>query len=115
MKISTHISDDAAILTLGKRINQHRLERNLTQAQLASEAGVSKRTIERLEAGGSVQLSNFIRVLRALNMLESLDALIPEPPPSPIEQLKSHGKQRIRASSPRLEEPSAKWTWGDDT
>jgi transcriptional regulator with XRE-family HTH domain len=99
---------------LGERLAHTRLERNLSQQQVAAAAGVSKRTIERLEAGSPVQLAGFVRVLRALGLLERLDALVPEPLPSPIEQVKLHGRRRRRAA-PRADaapEPGP-WTWGD--
>ena len=110
------LSDSGALLILGERISQQRLQRNLTQAELAAASGVSKRTIERLEAGESSQLSNFIRILRALDLLENLDVLIPEPAPSPIEQLKLQGRKRQRASSVREPEATHKaWAWSDET
>jgi transcriptional regulator with XRE-family HTH domain len=116
MKISKQVVDAGVLTELGQRIVQARLQRNLTQIGLAEQAGISKRTLERMEAGGSVQLSSFIRVCRALDLLDRLDALISEPAPSPIAQLKLRGKERKRASAAR--EPAAtygKWTWGDDT
>ncbi len=42
---------------LGKRIAKHRLDRNDTQAELAKEAGVSKRPLIRMESGGSAWTS----------------------------------------------------------
>jgi predicted transcriptional regulator len=52
---------------------------NLSQAQLAEQAGISKRTLERLEAGAAAtQLSLFLRVLRQLDRLERLALLIAE-------------------------------------
>lgn len=115
MKITPMLSDNAVLALLGARVNRQRLARNLTQAGLAEAAGVSKRTIERLEAGESTQLSSFIRILRAIERVEGLDALIPLPPPSPLEQLKLQGRQRQRASATRELAPSAgKWTWKDD-
>lgn len=116
MRISKQVIDAGVLTELGQRIVQLRLQRNRTQTGLAEQAGISKRTLERMEAGGSVQLSSFIRVCRALDLLERLDALIPEPAPSPIAQLKLRGKARKRASSAK--EPAAAygpWTWGDDT
>ena len=71
------MTDDALLQELGRRIAQQRLDRNLSQAQLAEQAGISKRTLERLEAGASAtQLSLFLRVLRQLDLLERLDLLI---------------------------------------
>jgi transcriptional regulator with XRE-family HTH domain len=100
---------------LGERLARIRLDRNLTQAQLATQAGVSKRTVERLEAGTvGTQLSGFIRVCRALAVIERFDLLVPEPVPSPIEQLKMAGRKRQRASTTKPAKLSdKKWQWGD--
>lgn len=115
MKIGNHQSDAAVLAELGSRLKRHRLQRNQTQQQLAEEAGVSKRTIERLESGGSAQLSNFIRICRALGMLERLEPLVPEPLPSPIEQLEWQGKQRRRASQGTTPPRGREWKWEDDS
>jgi transcriptional regulator with XRE-family HTH domain len=108
-------TDRAALSDLGARLARQRLERNLTQDQLAREAGVSKRTVIRLEKGESTQLTNLVRVLRALSLLGNLELLVPAPPPSPIAQLESRQKQRRRAS-PRAgkQERAGGWTWGDE-
>jgi len=115
MKIEKRATDESVLTELGSRFARIRLERNLTQAQLAEQAGISKRTIERLETGAAAtQLSGFVRVCRALNVLERLDALIPEPVPSPVELLKLRGRQRQRASTSKPVKPAAKkWQWGD--
>ncbi|HZM05245.1 MAG TPA: helix-turn-helix transcriptional regulator [Candidatus Saccharimonadales bacterium] len=116
MKITKQTADTAVLTELGWRLARIRLERNLTQAQLAEQAGLSKRTVQRLELGGvAPQLSGFIRVCRALDLIERLDLLIPEPVSSPIEQLKLGGKKRRRASATKAVKPSAKkWQWGDE-
>ena len=115
MKISGQLADEAILRELGERLARVRLQRNLTQAELATEAGVSKRTVERIEAGGASQLVNLVRVCRALDLVESFDALIPEPLPSPVAQLKLRGKERKRASAAKPHAPSGKWQWGDKT
>ena len=108
-------SDNATLEELGNRIAQYRLNRNQTQDALAKEAGVSKRTLHRIEHGHSTQTSNLIRVLRALGLLENLEVLIPKPAVSPIQQVKMHGKTRKRASSkPDKPEQKAPWSWGDE-
>lgn len=116
MRITATLTDEAVLAELGQRLARHRLDRNLTQAELAHAAGVSKRTIERIEAGTPAQLTHFIRVCRALDLLERLETLIPEPLPSPIEQLRRRGKQRQRASSSVKEPASTRtpWRWDDD-
>ena len=115
MSVQQNISDRAVLVELGERICRYRLNRNITQVSFAREAGVSERTIHRIEHGQSIQLSNFIRILQAFGLLENLNLLVPAPPISPIQQAKMQGKQRKRASksvvSPQSEEP---WSWGDD-
>jgi putative transcriptional regulator len=119
MKIIKNTADDAILLELGVRLERMRLARNFTQAELAEKAGVAKRTIERMEAGGATQLLNLVRITRALDLVENLDALVPEPAVSPLALLKLKGKTRQRASSARVSVSlgngvRARWTWGDD-
>jgi len=115
MKITTQRSDEAVLSELGIRIARLRLDLQLTQAALAEQAGVSKRTVERVEAGASVQLSNLVRILRALELLPRLDGLLPEAGPRPMELLKLKGKQRQRATARQRTTPPAKlWSWEDE-
>jgi transcriptional regulator with XRE-family HTH domain len=115
MSIQRLMSDEALLRELGQRIARLRLERNLTQAQLAEQAGISKRTLERLEAGAAAtQLSLFLRVLRQLDLLERLELLLPEPQPSPLALLEQQQQQatRKRASRRRVAKPATSWSWG---
>lgn len=116
MKIEKIAADDAILKELGTRFARLRLDRNLTQSQLAELAGISKRTTERLEAGSvATQLSGFIRVCRALEIIERFDLLLPEPSLSPIDQLKLHGRTRQRAAPKKKKKTSSKsWHWGDE-
>ncbi|MBL8419562.1 MAG: helix-turn-helix transcriptional regulator, partial [Dechloromonas sp.] len=99
MKITTTLTSEAILQELGERLAGARLERNLTQAALAEEAGVAKRTVERLESGqAATQLSGFVRVCRALGLLERLDALVPEGAAGPMAQLRLQGRKRQRAT-----------------
>ena len=115
MKNFKDMSDAASLMELGSRIAQYRLNNNLTQSNLAKEAGVSTLTIHRIEHGQSTQFSNLIRILRELNLIGNLEALIPEPAISPIQQIKMHGKKRQRASSrSETSEPTEPWSWDDN-
>lgn len=117
MEISKPLSEDAVLRELGSRISQYRLNRNLTQAQLAQEAGVSLSTVSRMEAGSSSQISNLVRVLRALDLVENLDLLIPAPAVSPIQQLQLDGKSRRRARPGKETKSVAAgpWAWDEET
>jgi len=121
MKSSMPTTDAAVLAELGARMAHLRLQRNLTQEQLAREAGVSKRTVIRLENGESSQFTNLIRVVRALGLLGNLDAFVPPPLPSPLAQLRLHAKERRRASGeskkrgPSSKPATTEWTWGDES
>jgi transcriptional regulator with XRE-family HTH domain len=117
MNISAQLSDESVLRELGTRLTRARLELNLTQAALAEQAGVSKRTLERLESGEvAVQLSGFVRVCRALGLIERFDTFIPAALPSPIAQLKLQGKKRTRASGKKAaSKPSQPWSWGESS
>ena len=116
MKFGNQLTDEATLHELGQRVARLRLDRDLTQQQLADEAGVSRHTLLRLEDGQSVTVTALLRVRRALRLLEGLEALAPEPLPSPLAELRRQTAQRRRASGateeqrPRVE-PS-RWTWG---
>ncbi|QDU86502.1 anaerobic benzoate catabolism transcriptional regulator [Planctomycetes bacterium Pla163] len=111
-------TDDAALARLGERLARQRRRLDLTQAELAHEAGVSKRTVERLESGGSTQLLNFVRVLRALGLLGRLDGLVPDPEPSPLERLRAADAERRRVGRRRANaddgDGADAWHWGDE-
>ena len=63
--------------------------------------GVSKGTVERIERGDSVQVVNFIKVLRACGMLENFLSIFPDDSPSPMQLLyMGKIKSRQRARSP---------------
>jgi transcriptional regulator with XRE-family HTH domain len=119
MRISNQSTEDAVLAELGERLRRNRLERNLSQEQAAKEAGVSRLTVKRIEDGHSVQLTSWLRVLRFLGLLEGLEQLVPEPLPSPIDQLRRRGRQRQRARSPSDTEHAEQaegdaWRWGDE-
>jgi transcriptional regulator with XRE-family HTH domain len=126
MKFTDLLSDDAVIFELGTRLAGLRVASELTQAQLAEEASVSKSTVERLEDGKSVQLTNVIRCLRVLGKLEDLERFIPEPGPNPIDLLKRRGtrRSRVRSSSKSGTSVSRRggnnspivptWVWDDE-
>lgn len=117
MKIEASNSDRAVLNELGARLARTRLEQNVSQQQLAIETGVSKATIERMEAGEPVKSTSLIRVLRALGRLEVLDRLLPEPLPSPIERIKLQGRRRRRArplNRDADDDPAQPWRWADE-
>ena len=114
MKFDNLLSDDAALAEIGRRIADARLARGMTQARFAEAVGASKRTVERLESGESIQLGNLIRCLRGLGNLEGLERLLPEAPVNPLELL-SRRHRRRRARGGDAARTPMPWTWGDET
>ncbi len=115
MKFTSGQSDNSALKEIGNRLAQYRLNQNKSQAELAQQAGVSNRTITRIENGHSAQTASLIRILRALQLTDNLEALVPEQVMSPVQQVKLQGKKRMRASSEKTRPSAGKtWSWGDE-
>ena len=118
MKFSPEQSETTLLTELGARLEQARLRGGLSQLDLAEAAGVAKRTVERFEGGQPGSTENLMRLLRALDLIERLEALVPEVAPGPMEQLRQRQKRRQRAPARNKENHSSrtkgKWTWGDE-
>jgi len=114
MKIDGLLTDEAILAELAGRFVQRRLELQLTQEMLAEQAGLSKRTVERVEAGATTQMSTMIRILRVLALLDRLETLVPEAVPRPMDLLKLKGKKRKRVIGKRKPTDEVPWEWGDE-
>jgi transcriptional regulator with XRE-family HTH domain len=101
MHLDDLMTDDAVLAELGRRLTRHRLERNWTQAELATEAGVGQATVQRAERGESVQMTSMLKLLRTLGLLGGLDAAIPESIDLPIAQLEREQRRTRRRASGR--------------
>jgi transcriptional regulator with XRE-family HTH domain len=99
---------------LCKQLENIRLARNITQAQLARKAGVSLRTIGRLEKGQGVSLDTLIRVLTALGLQQNLQNFLPDPTIRPFERIHTGGTERLRARPKAIHEKKTAWVWGDE-
>ena len=114
MKFEALWADGLILEELGRRLARRRIELQQTQAQLAEQAGVSKRSVERIEAGATTQMVTMIRILRVLELLERLEVLVPESVASPMDMIKLKGKERKRASSKKRTSQEGPWKWGDE-
>ena len=107
-------SNKTLLEELGRRLARQRVAMELTQADLAERAGISKRTVERIEAGESAQTATLISILRILDLLNGFYTLLPDAGPRPMDLLKLKGKERQRASRKRKDRPEGNWSWDDD-
>ena len=85
---------------IGENIRALRLQKNAAQNALASQAGVSLTALRHLENGQGANLGTLIRVIRALNKEEWLQALAPRVTINPLHMTPTH-TVRQRARSPR--------------
>lgn len=92
------------IATLGARLRQQRLARNLVQSELAGMAGVSTATLKRIEKTGQCSVEAWVRVIKALGLVAELDGVFARSPES-IAQMEqaaaaSRRKRASRKSAP---------------
>ena len=90
------LTEQAVLSELGQRLARHRRERNWTQAQAASEAGIGQATLQRAERGESVQMTSMIKLMRALGLLGGLDVAVPESIELPIARLERERRAPVR-------------------
>ena len=81
-------------LAIGESIRSLRLQKNRTQQTLASQAGVSLSALRHLESGQGANLTTLIRVVRALDRQEWLQALAPQVTINPLYMTPALGTRR---------------------
>ena len=114
MRIYGMENNDTIMKELGQRLKDTRIAIPLTQQELADRAGISLRTVIRIEKGESVRIDYILSVLRAMDLLKNLEIVIPEQIISPV-QLHDYGKKRKRATSSRKKQKvENEWKWGDE-
>jgi transcriptional regulator with XRE-family HTH domain len=89
---------------LGRRIRQLRLFRNIDQRAVAAKAGVARAALQNLEAGRGSSVQTLLRILKALNYLEGIEILAPQPTVNPLALLKTKTPPQ-RARHRRLARP----------
>ncbi len=94
------MTNEAIAREMGRRIEQLRLERNMTQQAVADAIGISRVSYGKLEAG-EAKLTNVVATLRVLGQLTQLEQLLPASVFSPMALLKLKGKRRKRAAGKR--------------
>ena len=110
MKFDVTMTEEEALREAGKRFAQIRLSRNITQLELARKAGVSKRSLERLEAGaGGLRLDVFFAVCGALGLMQGFETLVPEVQLSPQDIL----AKRTLPKRARRRKTADNNEWGD--
>ncbi len=86
--------------SLGGQLQRLRLAKNLDQRTTAEKAGISERALRNLEAGRGSTVESLLRVLKALDSLEGIEMLVPQPSVNPLALLRST-RVRRRVRHPR--------------
>ena len=107
------LTDNMILLKIGEFIRRQRLERNVSQKELAISAGVSISSVAAIERGENISLNILIPLLRSLGALHMLADLLKEPEISPIAYAKQleNQKSRKRASASKLDNDKTESEW----
>lgn len=105
---------------LGCRIKSYRVRLDIKQSELAAMSRVSMSTIVRLENGEDTKITNLMKILKALQLLDNFNRVIPEPQKSYKKLYARAAQPRKRASrlpvvkhqgKPAIPQP---WVWAED-
>ena len=112
MKITGNESEQFILKELGLRIKQYRISLNITQMDLAHKCGTSISTVVRIEHGVDSKLSNYLKIMNALSLIQNMDILIPEllPDFKAIFEQKP-ARQRVRSTNTKSK---SGWVWEED-
>ncbi|MCF0183458.1 MAG: helix-turn-helix domain-containing protein [Bacteroidaceae bacterium] len=91
-------SNPELVRMLGQRFKDYRLRCNLTQRDVAEQAGLGLTTIHKFENGtaGNISLATFLLLLKVVRQINAMDNVLPELPPSPYLIKEVRQVQRIR-------------------
>ncbi len=107
------LTSQAILAQLAERVKKYRIDMNLSQAEFSQKAGISLKSVTNFENGSDVKFSNFIKILKALELADNLELLVPDVSKRPSSFLASE-KQRQRVRKSNKKEESNTFTWGDE-
>lgn len=102
---TTPVAVAGAQRRIGEQLATWRKFRQLTAAQVADKAGISRYTVMRLENGDGASMENLLRVARALGVLDTLAAAL-DPYATELERLLAQESLPERVRPPRSRRPS---------
>lgn len=104
-------SDNRLIELIGAKVRSLRLNRNKSQASVATDSGVTVSVVQRLENGAGCTLLNLIKILRGIDSLNLMSEFFKEESVSPrmLAQLANKQKTRKRASKNKPSKDTPSW------
>ena len=110
------LTDKAILVQVGLKLKEIRIEKNISQGELAKASGLSAFSISQMENGHNTSILSLVMVLRALNKLEILDEILKDKPISPIalsEYAKKHPKKNHASKSKKVAE-TTDFNWDNE-
>lgn len=102
--------DNRILQELGERLARVRKQQHCSQEALAKQAGIGVATLRRIEDGNDSQLSSWLKLLKALDMEASIEALLPATFHSPMTEALAHKKARRKKTG----DTDQAFKWGDE-
>jgi hypothetical protein len=104
---NTEIAERLAHAMKAWRISPHGAA--MSQVELAHKSGIGLTPLKRFEKTGAITLRNLVALLRALDLLDGLETLIPAPgAPGPLALLAAEQKRTQRKRAPRTSKAPTK-------
>jgi len=101
----THLSNTEVAQRLAHALKAWRISPQgaaVSQVELARKSGIGLTPLKRFEKTGAITLRNLVALLRALELLDGLETLVPAPDaPGPLEVLAVEQKRTQRKRAPR--------------
>ena len=118
MKITNLTPDNHILSEFGQLLARIRKQQRLSQTALAEQAGIGVATLRRIENGTDSQLGSWVKLLKALDMDATLDALLPEEFNSPMAETlrERQAKYKVGSEANRKQSTlsSTSIVWGDE-
>lgn len=86
---------------VGEQLRAARLRSNLSQADIAKQAGISIGAVKNLESGVGATVKTLVSVVKVLGRVQWILSLQPSVTISPMDMLRASKAKRQRAGKPR--------------
>lgn len=100
-----HLTNTEIAVRLAQAVRAWRVSpegAGISQVDLARKSGIGLTPLKRFEKTGAITLRNLVALLRALDLLDGLEALVPEPgTPGPLALLEAERTKHKRVRAPR--------------
>ena len=97
-----------------RKTKRYRIEKEITQKEMATRTGLSLRSIQRFESGSDISLENYLKILDALELSELVVGAIPDMDKRPsayVDKYLNKTKKRARKTHGNSQ---IEFRWGDE-